>query len=297
MRNFDIKIVVVPTDFSETAEVAINHAINFAKPYNAELHLVHVLEAYTANVNIPEFKVVDAAIVGLFETVEEKLRNYGDRIAADSGLKVITHAATGSIKAKVINYARKVGASLIVTGTHGASGAREFFMGSNSYRIVSESPCPVISVNSRNEVSNYEKLVLPIDLSPSSRQKVVHAAEIAKRYGSMIYIAELCSTDDAKEKAKLNQMVKQVTDYFDKQGVQYTIKELRGSNLASLTLNFATAVDADLIVMMTEQEPNVSGLFMGPFAQQIVNHSTIPVLSVRPEEHPENVHFSGSGGY
>lgn len=297
MKHEDIKIIVVPTDFSETAEVAIRHAVKLSKLYGSELHLVHVLEAYTANVNIPEFKEVDAVIVNLFEKVEQKLRAYGDKLAHENGIRVVVHAATGSIKGKVINYAKKVGAGLIVTGTHGASGFREFFMGSNSYRIVSEAPCPVISVNSHQAEPEYKKIVLPIDSSPPSRQKVVYAVDLAKRMGATIYLAELVSNLDTVEKARLNQKVKQVEDYLTKHGVEHVTKEMKGSNLALLTLNFASAVDADLIVMMTEQEPNVSGLFMGPFAQQVVNHSNIPVMSIRPEEHPENVHFSGSAGY
>jgi nucleotide-binding universal stress UspA family protein len=289
MKHEDIKIVVVPTDFSETAEVAIRHAVTLSKLYGSELHLVHVLEAYTANVNIPEFKEVDAVIVNLFEKVEQKLRSLGDKLAHENGIRVVVHAATGSIKGKVINYAKKVGAGLIVTGTHGASGFREFFMGSNSYRIVSEAPCPVISVNSHQAEPEYKKIVLPIDSSPPSRQKVIYAVDLAKRMGATIYLAELVSNLDTVEKARLNQKVKQVQEYLEKHGVQHVTKEIKGSNLALLTMNFAAAVDADLIVMMTEQEPNVSGLFMGPFAQQVVNHSNIPVMSIRPEVNPEHM--------
>lgn len=289
MKHEDIKIIVVPTDFSETAEVALAHAVKLAQLYGSEIHLVHVLEAYTANVNIPEFKEVDAVIVNLFEKVEQKLRAYGDKLARENGIKVVVHAATGSIKGKVVNYAKKVGAGLIVTGTHGASGFREFFMGSNSYRIVSEAPCPVLSANSQQAEPEYKKIVLPIDSSPPSRQKVVHAVDLAKRTGATIYIAELVSNLDPTEKARLNQKVKQVQEYLEKQGVQHVTKEIKGSNLALLTMNFAAAVDADLIVMMTEQEPNVSGLFMGPFAQQVVNHSNIPVMSIRPEVNPEHM--------
>jgi nucleotide-binding universal stress UspA family protein len=289
MKHEDIKIIVVPTDFSETAEVALAHAVKLAQLYGSEIHLVHVLEAYTANVNIPEFKEVDAVIVNLFEKVEQKLRAYGDKLARENGIKVVVHAATGSIKGKVVNYAKKVGAGLIVTGTHGASGFRKFFMGSNSYRIVSEAPCPVLSVNSQQAEPEYKKIVLPIDSSPPSRQKVVHAVDLAKRMGATIYIAELVSNLDPTEKARLNQKVKQVQEYLEKHGVQHVTKEIKGSNLALLTMNFAAAVDADLIVMMTEQEPNVSGLFMGPFAQQVVNHSNIPVMSIRPEVNPEHM--------
>lgn len=295
MKHFDVKIIVVPTDFSETAEAAIRHAVSIAKTYGAEIHLVHVLEAYTANVNIPEFREVDSAIVNLFEKVEQKLNGYGDRLSKETGIRIVTHAATGGIKAKVVSYAKNVHADLIVTGTHGASGFREFFMGSNSYRIVSEAPCPVISVGGKETNLNYQHIVLPVDNSPASRQKVVQAVDLAKRYNSTIHIAELCSSEDPAHKAHLNQMVKQVQDYLTKFGVKHSTKQLFGSNLASLTMNFAYTIDADLIIMMTEQEPNVSGFFMGPFAQQVVNHSQIPVMSIHPVEHNTAMEVEGFG--
>lgn len=297
MKQFDIKNIVVPTDFSETAELSIRHAITLAKLYGAEVHLVHVLESYTTNVNIPEFKEVDAVIVNLFEKVEQKLKEYAHNLSLETGITLHTHAATGGIKAKVINYAKKINADLIITGTHGTSGVREFFMGSNSYRIVSEAPCPVISVRNDDGKAEYKNIVMPIDNSPASRQKVVHATQLAKKLGATVHIVELCSTEDADAKAKLNQKVKQVAEYFTKHGVSFVVKELYGANLATLTMNYATTVDADLIVMMTEQEPNVSGFFMGPFAQQVINHSRVPVMSIHPEEHPEMINFSGSGGY
>lgn len=295
MKHFDIKIIVVPTDFSDTAEAAIKHASNIAKAFNSEIHLVHVLEAYTANVNIPEFREVDAVIVNLFEKVEQKLQAYGDRLSKETGIKIATHAATGGIKAKVVSYAKRVNADLIVTGTHGASGFREFFMGSNSYRIVSEASCPVLSVNGKETDLNYSNIVLPIDSSPTSRQKVVQAVDIAKRFGSTVHIAELCSNDEPEHKAHLNQMVKQVQEYLDKHGIKHITRELFGSNLASLTINFANTIDADLIIMMTEQEPRITGFFLGQYAQQVVNHSHIPVMSIHPDQHNTAVEIEGFG--
>ncbi len=56
----------------------------------------------------------------------------------------------------------------------------------------------------------------------------------------------------------------------------------KGDNAASITMDFATQVNADLIIMMTDQE--ASGIFIGNFAQQIINHSKIPVMSIRPDE-------------
>ena len=78
--------------------------------------------------------------------------------------------------------------------------------------------------------------------------------------------------------------IKQVTDYLEREEVSYTETTLTGSNLATMTMNIAESKGGNLIVMMAEQESNLTGFLMGPFAQQVVNHSKIPVLSVSAED-------------
>ncbi len=60
------------------------------------------------------------------------------------------------------------------------------------------------------------------------------------------------------------------------------MKFLDGDNLAKLTMQAAEERDADLLIIMTEQEPSLTGFFLGTFATQVVNHSKIPVMSVHP---------------
>ena len=76
--------------------------------------------------------------------------------------------------------------------------------------------------------------------------------------------------------------MKQVEDFLKEKEVKYTITTLFCSNIAKATMDYAKEQKGDMIVIMNEQEINDTGFFLGPYAQQVVNHSDIPVLSLRP---------------
>ena len=66
--------------------------------------------------------------------------------------------------------------------------------------------------------------------------------------------------------------------------IKYVTEIKESDNITRSTLDYSESVDAGLIVIMTEQETTTANLFLGPYAQQMINHSTIPVLSVRSKE-------------
>ena len=78
---------------------------------------------------------------------------------------------------------------------------------------------------------------------------------------------------------KLHQYAKQVATYIEAHKIPCTVKHLQGNNLTDMTLDYAKSVKADLISIMTEQEKSVSNLLLGSYAHQMINKSTIPVLS------------------
>jgi nucleotide-binding universal stress UspA family protein len=131
-----------------------------------------------------------------------------------------------------------------------------------------------------------------MDTTNDSRQKVVHAMFLAKKFGSTLHISNLISDDDPQVRHVFGIKEKQITDVLEAEEIPYTIANLVGDNLATMTMNHAESKKADLIIMMTEQEYNMTGFLMGQFAQQIVNHSKIPVMSVSPDDHSDGFHFS-----
>jgi len=169
-------------------------------------------------------------------------------------------------------------------GTHGVSGYQRFSVGSNTSRVVESSPCPVISVQTHAKNIGFKKIVLPIDESPTSRQKVNHVVEMANHYNAHVYIVGLINFNNEELKRKFRIKVEQGEEFMAKYDISHESKFVQGENLAKMTMSVAEEIDADLVVIMTEQEPSITGFFMGTYASQVVNHSKVPVMSVRPAE-------------
>lgn len=289
-KKFQIKKILIPYDFSETAELALEHAAFMSKLHKAEIQLLHVIESYSFTTAISSaFTKSQTAFESKIESsANVRLKQIADKLHHSSGMNVTCNTEVGKIYKKIIQVSEQDNVDIIVMGTHGGSGFQEYLMGSNSYKVVMGAPCPVITVQTHAKKIGFKDIVLPIDNSSVSRQKVTFAIEIAKHYNSVIHIAGIMTMSDVEMQRIFEVKVHQVKDFVEEHEVPYTVKMFKGDNIATITMDYSSQINADLIVIMTEQES--SGLFMGSFAQQIVNHSKIPVMSVRPQESdPEKI--------
>ncbi|HNX07906.1 MAG TPA: universal stress protein, partial [Bacteroidales bacterium] len=173
----------------------------------------------------------------------------------------------------------------IIAGSHGVSGFESFWIGSNASKIVTYSPCPVITLRESFPVKKtIKKVVLPIDNSTSTRQKVPFAMDFAKCFGSEIHVLELQSSNLKAVRNKVSSYTAQVADYLTENKVKFIVKTIEADNITNATIKYAEEEKADLIIIMTEQEQELSNIWLGPYAQQMVNNSPIPVMSIHPKE-------------
>jgi len=142
----------------------------------------------------------------------------------------------------------------------------------------------VLTVQKHATRKGFNNIILPMDDSNISRQKVKYAVELAKHYGSVIHIVALMTDKETRTRKTFDLIIKQVNEFLESKGIPKKNKTLYGDNIAKMTMKYANDMDADLIIIMSEQEENLTGYIMGPYAQQVVNHSNIPVLSITPEE-------------
>jgi len=280
-KEFNIKRIAVPTDYSASANVALEYAIEMAKKFNSDIALIHVLEegAYAGI-----FSPSDKTEYVLREKAQLRLQEEAHRLEREHGIKVSQQVRSGRIYDQIIEAASDAEADIIVMGTHGVSGWAEFFAGSNAFRVVTQAACPVLSIQGHSKNGGFKNIILPMDRTPETRQKVRYAAELAKKYGATIHIGSMLLEDSEEVRFDFAKKIKQVTDYLDREGIAHEQNTLVGDNLATMTMNYAESKRGDLVVIMTEQEYNLTGFLMGPFAQQVVNHCKIPVLSISPVE-------------
>jgi len=140
-----IKKIMVPTDFTEYSEGAMDYARMMAKKLNAGLLLVHVIEPFTYSVT-DTIQVVDhyGALKAIAGPLMESLKK---KILKDK-LKVDTAVLSGTPYLEIIKKARQAGVDLIVMGTHGRTGVTHLLMGSVAERVVRMAHCPVLTVRS-----------------------------------------------------------------------------------------------------------------------------------------------------
>jgi nucleotide-binding universal stress UspA family protein len=280
-QDFKTKRIAVPTDYSASATVALEYAVELAKVFDASITLIHVLEegAY-AGIFSPSNKTEYVEK----ERAQLRLQDEAHRLEKEHGISVSQVIRSGRVYDEIILAVEEAEADLVVMGTHGVSGWAEFFAGSNAFRVVTQTPCPVLTIQEHAKKRGFKNIILPLDRTPETRQKVQYASTLAKKFGATIHIASLLLEDSEEVRYDFAKKVKQITDYLDKEGIAHEENILIGDNLATMTMNYSESKKGDLIVMMTEQEYNLTGFLMGPFAQQIVNHCKLPVLSISPTE-------------
>lgn len=278
-EKFEVHKILIPVDFSKTSKVALEHAANLCSKFKSELYLLHVFTS--SNIDVFPNLEMSRDYSNVKKAVSNEIESIANEFREKYGVKVSAEIKDGSISKEIVLTAEEVKADMIVMGTHGVSGFEEFFLGSNAYRVVTSSTVPVFTIQEDSKKTGYERILLPIDNSQHSRDKVAEAAYFAKAFGAKIHIAALVDKEGEEDKNKLNLKVKQVEDYLYNKGVEFDRTFLHGDDVADMTMDYAKKIDADLIFIMTEQEA-ATGLFVGPYAQRVVNHCKVPVISVTP---------------
>lgn len=293
MITLNTQKIIITTDFSETSLLAIKHGAFLAQYCKGEVYLLHVITRHWEHFNVFMPNVTMESIEKGSSAVQQKLDELAAGIRADYGVNVTTAVATGSPTSEIVKFAKEIEAGMIVMGTHGYSAWEDLTIGSNALKVITKSPCPVMTMSEHATKFGYKNIILPIDNSAHTRQKVVLTLELAKHFASQVHIVGVLATNEENEKHSMDVMLRQVETAAKDKGLNYTTKLIEQvKNRAVAIVNYCNEVNGDLITIMTDQDAEVSGFFLGPFALQVIHHAKVPVLSIKPEEHPENATWS-----
>jgi nucleotide-binding universal stress UspA family protein len=281
-RSFDK--ILVPMDLSPISILALEHALYLAKALKSEIHLLHVKETATVNNMISSlFKKNQKDLVKDINIINSTFQKYVDEYKTKHGINVHMKILEGTVYVQVLKYAKEISAGLICMGTHGSKRIESFIGGSNTFRVVNQAKCPVLSTYDQSGTKGIKDIILPIDSSRDTREKVDDAIFIAQQFNSTIHVVGVSTSSDDVMLNRLRVITRQVEEYIQQDKIQTTLGFKTGKNLAHLTLEYSKEKNADLIVMMTEQESG-SGFLAGPYSLQMINESNIPILSVRPKD-------------
>jgi len=262
------KIILVPTDFTAVAENAVNHAIAVARTIQGEITLVHI---------VPKKSHVDEARTKLKLLIE---RLNGS--ASDVTIKPMVRV--GSIFEDIGDVAEEISAELIVMGTHGMRGM-QFITGSRALKVITSSSTPFVVVQERPiKESGYDDIVVPLDLSKETKQKLAIVAEMAKYFKSRLHLVTPTETDEFLK----NQLERNLTfakRYFNDHKIEFTTTVSKGKSgkFDEGILEHAKEINADLVAIMNLAANSLVGMLGGSYVQNILtNKEQIPVLILNP---------------
>lgn len=278
--------ILVPVDFLPQSVIALEQSYNLARLYDAIIHLVYVVE--------PPGKLASAVGINSAQKHEERLEAARQRvndlaahIRATIKVAVQTTTTSGNVAECIRAEARKLNASFIVLAASQKTGVKRLLHESVAWAVVSQAPCPVITVRGQEHRNWCHNLLLPLDLSKNTTQKVGKAIELAQMFdGSTIHVlsvAEAADHDTAvKLKAQLNEVAEQV-DAAELECVTHLVAH-EGRTVADTILEQARTIKADLIAVMIRAEDRGTRFFVGSEAERIIQRSEIPVLSMVPQK-------------
>jgi nucleotide-binding universal stress UspA family protein len=255
--------ILIPIDFSKQSLIAIEQSYNLAKFTKSKIILMHA----SPNSNVDHQKDLEEIV---------------DKITKESGLKAEFLNIKGDIYELIDKTAEELECALIVIGLDTQVRFRSFMGVTNVGKFIKQAPCPIITIRSVDNRNNCRNILIHIDLSAESREKVGTAVQFAKYYNATIKIISVFSPSDEKYENELLPYLNQVKKFIKDRGVNCTNKSIASNNVAEAIVNYANNNDCDIIIQMNKKDLSIGEMFVGDLSLKVVETSNIPVLSVNP---------------
>ena len=274
-----INSILIPTDFSDLSESALKVGIAIAKRQNARVTLLHVVDLLP---NLLPTQVLLSDPQEVLSRMEEKLKELSEKIRKDTGIKVVVKALKGTPSDLICKFAYEENISLIVMGTHGVSGLREFFIGSEAFKVVKNATCPVLTIPGNWQKTDFEKVLFPVRLRPGNLDTYFYARPIIEKNNSELFLLGLYEQKKEMVEEEISTSINKVKQQLDNDKVVFKSEISQSKDFPAKTIEIAMKYEADLIILAANLDHDFKAYFVGPFVQQVVNHSRLPVLSIKP---------------
>ncbi len=265
-------IILIPIDFTEQSLIAIKQSYNLAKYSHSRLVLLYCYEKR----GMERF---------------EEMKELAKKTEQESGLPTDFMTVKGNVYEETDKVAKEIGATLIMVGLESHIEFKDIFKPS-AFSMIRKAPCPVITIRGKENRDGCENILLPLDLSPESREKVDVAIQFAKYYNASIRLLAIFSPEDEGYENQLLAYSHQVKQFIKSKGIPCSNKSIGADDIPKTVVEYANKIEADLIIVMNKPDLSIKEFFSGTDVQKIVDISNIPVMIINPMKRESLAHFS-----
>lgn len=271
-----MKNILVPTDFSEQAENALKVAAQLARKHQSEIFLLHMLELpmqlidpiNTRDQNLPE-------AIFFMKLAHQRFSQIMKRPFLKD-IKVHETVEFHRAFEGIMEISKEKNCDLIVMGSHGMSGFREMFIGSNTEKVVRNSKIPVLVI--KNEIKDFmvDNFIFATDADPEHMHTLSKAENFAKTIKAKLHLLFVNTPNNFMTS---NEAYKRLESYTQQLEQEHEIHIYNDVSVEKGILNFAAKLDAGLIGISTHGRKGLAHFFNGSISEDLVNHANRPVVT------------------
>lgn len=273
-----MKNILIPTDFSEYANNAVDYGISIAKKSKATIHFLHIISTPVEWTRLPK----------------EKEKNYPDTLraighaklelnrleikATKANLKVKQYLVYDKTSDEIIEHLKHYKHDFIVMGSHGAKGWRELYIGNNAQKVVRNSPVPVLIVREKPKRLAIKKIIFASNFSREVDRpfiSIMNFAIATRAHVHLLYVNVPSYFEETDESLhRMEMFTRKCKKCLCTTHIRNALNEERG------IMNFRKEIDADMIALSTHGKAGAIRILSHSVAEMLANHSDVPVLSV-----------------
>ncbi|MDY0780858.1 universal stress protein [Tenacibaculum sp. IB213877] len=274
-----MKKILIPIDFSPSAENACKLASKIARKNNSEIHILHAVEIPTG--------VIDLSLGNSFSIPESMfyIRKLRDRMLEYkkeffSKNPIVIHSIRFQTPFDGIqSYSKKISANLIVMGSKGHNKLDEILIGSNTEKIVRNSDIPVLVVKKEEKEFKPKNIIFASSFKEGKDHAFKKLLSFSKDFKSKIHLLKVNTPQKFENTYECK---RRIHNFIKKHNIEnYSINIYNDSSVENGILNFANEIDADIIALGTHSRSGLSHIFNGSITKYLSKQTTKPILTFR----------------
>ena len=274
-----MKNILVPVDFSEYASYAMEVAASLAKKHKANIHVVHMMGLTDATLTRDESNEVFEAMFHM--KLAEK--RFSELLSQDylAGITVYQSVKNYTNFTELNDVAVEVNADLIIMGSHGSTGLKEVFVGSNTEKVVRTCDTPVLVIKERMTDFNVQSVVFACDFKAENIESFNKIKNLINTLGAQVKLLYINLPGERfRSTIEINDRVNQFLNLTDSS--ELTADDVIYFNDYTVEdgiFNYSLTHGVDVIAIPTHGRRGLAHFFAGSIGEDVVNHSVLPVLT------------------
>lgn len=284
-----MKKILVPTDFSKEANYALHFASEIAERIEAELHLMHVMEIPYGSYSVMGEFIPSSSFENVFQVqlIKQTKRELDELVyeLVNRGINATAHFVFGNTFSHIHKTVTSQDMDMIVMGSKGASGLSEFFIGSNTEKVIRHANCPVLTVKGETHLKDIKSFVYATDCTEEQEQVVKHVKSLQELLGFQLYLVRVITPYNFLVKSTA---MDQLNAFAEKhQFKNHILSTIEAEFAEEGILSFATHNKIDMVAMGTHGRTGLAHLFGGSVSETVANHADIPIWTLKMQEQLE----------